>query len=77
FLLVADGRGLEFDGDLDDYTRWLADYRLRNAQVSTTPVNADKTDKKAQSQQAAALRQQLAPHKREADKLERYLGVVI
>ncbi len=76
FLLVADGRVQEFDGDLDDYTRWLADYRLRNAPVSSTPVNADKTDKKAQRQQAAALRQQLAPHKREADKLERDLGLV-
>lgn len=76
FLLVADGRVQEFDGDLDDYTRWLADYRLRNAPVSATPVNADKTDKKAQRQQAAALRQQLAPHKREADKLERDLGLV-
>ncbi len=76
FLLVADGRVQEFDGDLDDYTRWLADYRLRNAPVSTMPVNADKTDKKAQRQQAAALRQQLAPHKREADKLERDLGLV-
>jgi ATP-binding cassette subfamily F protein 3 len=76
FLLVADGRVQEFDGDLDDYTRWLAEYRLRNAPVSTTPVNPDKTDKKAQRQQAAALRQQLAPHKREADKLERELGVL-
>ena len=76
FLLVADGRVQEFDGDLDDYTRWLADYRLRNAPASTTPVNADKTDKKAQRQQAAALRQQLAPHKREADKLERELGTL-
>ena len=76
FLLVADGRVQEFDGDLDDYTRWLADYRLRNAPVSTAPVNADKTDKKAQRQQAAALRQQLAPHKREADKLERELGLL-
>ncbi|WP_439884960.1 ATP-binding cassette domain-containing protein [Pseudomonas syringae] len=76
FLLVADGRVQEFDGDLDDYTRWLADYRLRNAPVSNTSVNADKTDKKAQRQQAAALRQQLAPHKREADKLERDLGTL-
>ena len=76
FLLVADGRVQEFDGDLDDYTRWLADYRLRNAPISTAPVNADKTDKKAQRQQAAALRQQLAPHKREADKLERELGLL-
>ncbi len=76
FLLVADGKVEAFDGDLDDYTRWLADYRQRNAPVSNTPVNADKTDKKAQRQAAAALRQQLAPHKREADKLENELGKV-
>ncbi|UVJ44199.1 ATP-binding cassette domain-containing protein [Pseudomonas sp. LS1212] len=76
FLLVADGRIETFDGDLDDYARWLVDYRQRNAPVSTTPVNVDKTDKKAQRQAAAALRQQLAPHKREADKLERDLGTL-
>ncbi|TDV52662.1 ATP-binding cassette subfamily F protein 3 [Pseudomonas graminis] len=76
FLLVADGLVQEFDGDLDDYARWLVDYRLRNAPTSNTPVNVDKTDKKAQRQQAAALRQQLAPHKREADKLEKDLGTL-
>ncbi|MPQ65403.1 MULTISPECIES: ATP-binding cassette domain-containing protein [unclassified Pseudomonas] len=74
FYLVADGKVEEFDGDLEDYARWLVEYRQRNAPVSNTPVNADKTDKKAQRQQAAALRQQLAPHKREADKLEAELG---
>ncbi|MGE6384216.1 ATP-binding cassette domain-containing protein [Pseudomonas sp. NPDC078416] len=76
FLLVADGLVQEFDGDLDDYARWLVDYRLRNAPTSNTPVNVDKTDKKAQRQQAAALRHQLAPHKREADKLEKELGTL-
>ncbi|AZD05181.1 MULTISPECIES: ATP-binding cassette domain-containing protein [Pseudomonas] len=76
FYLVADGKVEEFDGDLDDYARWLVDYRQRNAPVSTTTVNPDKTDKKAQRQAAAALRQQLAPHKREADKLETELGKV-
>ncbi|HEF4759040.1 TPA: ATP-binding cassette domain-containing protein [Pseudomonas putida] len=74
FFLVADGKVEEFDGDLEDYTRWLVDYRQRNAPVSSTPVNPDKTDKKAQRQAAAALRQQLAPHKREAEKLEAELG---
>ncbi|KIH81005.1 ATP-binding cassette domain-containing protein [Pseudomonas batumici] len=74
FYLVADGKVEEFDGDLEDYARWLVEYRQRNAPVSNTPVNPDKTDKKAQRQQAAALRQQLAPHKREADKLEAELG---
>jgi ATP-binding cassette subfamily F protein 3 len=74
FFLVADGKVEEFDGDLEDYARWLVEYRQRNAPVSNTPVNPDKTDKKAQRQAAAALRQQLAPHKREADKLEVELG---
>jgi ATP-binding cassette, subfamily F, member 3 len=74
FFLVADGKVEEFDGDLEDYARWLVEYRQRNAPVSTTPINPDKTDKKAQRQAAAALRQQLAPHKREADKLETELG---
>ncbi|WP_339479566.1 MULTISPECIES: ATP-binding cassette domain-containing protein [unclassified Pseudomonas] len=74
FFLVADGKVEEFDGDLEDYARWLVEYRQRNAPVSNTPVNPDKTDKKAQRQAAAALRQQLAPHKRESDKLEVELG---
>ena len=76
FLLVADGKVEAFDGDLEDYAKWLVEYRQRNAPVSNTPVNLDKTDKKAQRQAAAALRQQLAPHKKQADKLERELGEV-
>ncbi|MBD9427126.1 ATP-binding cassette domain-containing protein [Pseudomonas sp. PDM15] len=76
FMLVADGRIQPFDGDLDDYARWLIDYRARQQPQSTTAPNADKTDKRAQRQAAAALRQQLAPHKREAEKLEKELGKV-
>jgi ATP-binding cassette subfamily F protein 3 len=78
FLLVADGKIAAFDGDLDDYARWLVEYRQRQAQAQTSsgPINLDKTDKKAQRQQAAALRQQLAPHKRQADKLEAELGAL-
>ena len=74
FLLVAEGRVEPFDGDLDDYARWLVDYRQRNAPASTSVANGERTDKKAQRQAAAALRQQLAPHKREAEKLEASLG---
>ncbi|WP_077525586.1 ATP-binding cassette domain-containing protein [Metapseudomonas resinovorans] len=74
FLLVADGRVQSFDGDLDDYARWLVDFRARQAPATSASVNPDKTDKRAQRQAAAALRQQLAPHKKEADKLEKDLG---
>ncbi|MDP3367016.1 MAG: ATP-binding cassette domain-containing protein, partial [Pseudomonas sp.] len=77
FLLVAEGRVVPFDGDLDDYARWLVDYRQRQAPPSAPAEGAaDKTDKRAQRQAAAALRQQLAPHKKQADKLEQELGKV-
>jgi ATP-binding cassette subfamily F protein 3 len=78
FLLVADGQVQAFDGDLDDYARWLSDYRSRQAAASTpagTPA-ADKTDKRAQRQAAAALRQQLAPQRKAAEKLEKDLAGV-
>jgi ATP-binding cassette subfamily F protein 3 len=74
FLLVADGQVQPFDGDLEDYARWLVDYRTRQAPASSGESSPDKTDKRVQRQAAAALRQQLAPHKREADKLEKELG---
>ena len=74
FLLVADGRVQGFDGDLDDYSRWLVDYRARHIPAGTSEPGADKTDRRAQRQAAAALRQQLAPHRREAEKLEKALG---
>jgi ATP-binding cassette subfamily F protein 3 len=76
FLLVADGQVQPFDGDLDDYARWLIDYRARQAPASSSESNPDKSDKRVQRQAAAALRQQLAPHKREAEKLEKELGQI-
>ena len=44
--------------------------------MAATSASGDKTDKRAQRQAAAALRQQLAPHKREVEKLEKQLGEV-
>ncbi|QUE76434.1 ATP-binding cassette domain-containing protein [Stutzerimonas stutzeri] len=76
FLLVADGRVVAFDGDLEDYARWLIDYRAHQQPASATESSADKTDKRAMRQAAAALRQQLAPLKRQADKLEKDLAAV-
>ncbi|MBA1273168.1 ATP-binding cassette domain-containing protein [Stutzerimonas azotifigens] len=76
FLLVAEGRIREFEGDLDDYARWLVDFRARQQPLSTPEAAGDKTDKRGQRQAAAALRQQLAPHKRQAEKLEKELGAV-
>jgi len=76
FLLVADGRVQSFDGDLDDYSRWLVDYRARQIPAGNDEPAGDKTDRRAVRQAAAALRQQLAPHRREAEKLEKALGLL-
>ncbi len=41
FLLVADGRASPFDGDLDDYARWLAEHAPGSAAASQpAPVPA-------------------------------------
>ncbi len=76
FLLVADGRVVSFEGDLDDYARWLADYRFRQQPSVTAEAAGEKTDKRAQRQAAAALRQQLAPLKRKAEAFEKDLASV-
>ncbi|QLF93215.1 ATP-binding cassette domain-containing protein [Pseudomonas sp. ABC1] len=76
FLLVADGRVVEFDGDLQDYSRWLLEFRSRQQPASASVDGGERTDKRAQRQAAAALRQQLAPHKRQAEKLEKELGTL-
>ena len=75
FLLVADGRIQAFDGDLEDYARWLLEFRARQQapqQQEEEPL--DRTDKRAQRQAAAALRQQLAPFRKKAEQLEKALG---
>jgi len=76
FLLVAEGRVVEFEGDLEDYARWLAEYRVRQQPVAATDSAGEKTDKRQQRQAAAALRQQLAPLKRQAEKHEKDLAGV-
>lgn len=79
FLLVADGQVQDFDGDLEDYARWLVEYRAQQQQPVRADNNdgsADKADKKTQRQAAAALRQQLAPHRKQAEQLEKKLSRV-
>ena len=53
---------------------WSTIARAGAAGETAPGAPSERTDKRAQRQAAAALRQQLAPHKREADKLERELG---
>jgi len=76
-LLVADGKAVEFDGDLDDYAAWLASQR--NAERSPEPeVAAEKTGRLQQRADAKANRQALLAQRRpllkEIEQLERKLA---
>ena len=83
--LVADGKAQPFDGDLDDYARWLAEQRNaeRNAEkIAGQSQGDDKATRKharlqdrAQSQaQKQALLAQRRPLVKELEKLEKNLA---
>jgi ATP-binding cassette subfamily F protein 3 len=74
FLLVADGK-VEPSTATSTTTPLAGGVPPAQRARQHAPVNPDKTDKKAQRQAAAALRQQLAAQA-EADKLEAELGKV-
>ncbi|HWV14783.1 MAG TPA: ATP-binding cassette domain-containing protein [Cellvibrio sp.] len=72
FLLVANGKVSEFDGDLEDYYKWLLQQRQLQAanEEKTIAQNENKVDKKGQRQQSAAQRQQLKPLTNKLKNLE-------
>jgi len=79
FLLVDDGRVQPFDGDLEDYRDWLATRRADASSAAKCPdVVADKADRKAERERAAADRQArlLArrPLVKERDKIDKQLA---
>jgi ATP-binding cassette subfamily F protein 3 len=69
FWLIADGRADQFDGDLDDYHRWL------DNREDTPPASEEKSeprqDRREQRQQAAAQRKQLQPLRKKLQAAER------
>ncbi|MEE4252366.1 MAG: ATP-binding cassette domain-containing protein [Alcanivoracaceae bacterium] len=70
-VLVANGTVSEWEGDLDDYARWL---RERNKQASAVDSGSNgPSDNKLKRQQAAQKRANLRPLKQAADKLEKQL----
>lgn len=77
FLLVADGSVSEFDGDLEDYYKWMQQQKTNAASIEKeTATDSDgdsKVDKKAQRQQSAAQRAQLKPLTNKLKNLESQL----
>ncbi len=76
FLLVADGQVGEFDGDLDDYLKWLAAQRGARAAVDAGAAKKKASRREASGKQhgekqKAARRRPLA---RETQQLERQIA---
>ncbi|MCV6612201.1 MAG: ATP-binding cassette domain-containing protein [Amphritea sp.] len=76
FLLVANGRVAPFDGDMDDYQRWLSEQRREQNQ----PVSREResrslsaAEKKEQKRLEAERRSALRPLKKAIEKLEQQL----
>ena len=73
FWLVANGSVTRFDGDLDDYARWLQQNR-RDGKPAREEKTDDGLDAKARRQLAAQKREQLRPLKKQVEKLEKQLS---
>ncbi len=71
FLLVVDGQVSVFDGNLEDYYRWLLQRRQDDSAADRAAAPPPQQDKKAQRQEAAARRAQLKPLTDKLKKLER------
>ncbi|WP_374317317.1 ABC-F family ATP-binding cassette domain-containing protein [Aquabacterium sp.] len=86
FWLVAKGQVSTFDGDLDDYQRWLQDQnrlaaqalkqarddaaQTRSDDTDAKPKEPSREDRKALQQARIRLQDQLKPHKAELKRVE-------
>jgi len=69
-LLVADHKLQDFDGDLNDYQKWLLDYRRKQTSQSTTGYEKPDLSKKEQRQHDARQRELRRPLLLKVKKLE-------
>ena len=83
-LLVHAGQCTEFEGDLQDYAKWLREARqqqinAQNAlqqQGSNTPTSTTKVDKEAQRKEAARRRELTRPIRKNIEKVETQIDKV-
>jgi len=72
FVLVADGRAVAFDGDLDDYRRWLMQRDVVSARDDERPAADHSAEaRKSKRRDDAERRQRLQPLKREVEHWEK------
>ncbi|MCG8519082.1 MAG: ATP-binding cassette domain-containing protein [Pseudomonadales bacterium] len=85
FWLVNDGGVTEYDGDLEDYERWLAERRKDDGEpprrqaepdqagASPVPAGLSADERKAKKRAEAALRQQISPFRKRQTALEKQM----
>ena len=81
--LVADKRVQNYDGDLDEYAKWLQKYRAQQTKTAKSVVEQPEkvvaiqpqttADRKQQRQQQAEVRRQLQPLTKQSKQLEKKL----
>jgi ATP-binding cassette subfamily F protein 3 len=76
FILVADGKAEAFDGDLEDYSQWLNEQRLKEKQAAQSQT-ADKPNKNDRAQSKAERQARIAerrPLLKELEQIERNMA---
>lgn len=74
FLLVANGKAQDYDGDLADYAQWLSEHRRQATNAPTTNNQTSGIDKKQKRQQDAERRKKLQPYREKVSHWEKKLG---
>jgi len=76
FILVADGKAEAFDGDLEDYSQWLNERRLKEKQAAQSQVT-DKPNKNDRAQNKAERQARIVerrPLLKELEQVERKMA---
>jgi ATP-binding cassette subfamily F protein 3 len=79
YLLVHDGCIRPFDGDLQDYEKWIAEENRRqdkSASESTAPAANSLENRKEQKRQEAQKRSQISPLRKKIEKLEKEMDAL-
>ena len=74
--LVADGRAAPFDGDIDDYARWLVERHSVQTLDELRPGGATAAPRRERRQRLADARRRTTPLRREIEALEQRLGAL-
>jgi ATP-binding cassette, subfamily F, member 3 len=74
FCLVHGGITTPFEGDLEDYARWLAESDTPIANTTRAAATKSADDRKQRKREEAEHRQRLAPHRADVERCEQLIA---